>query len=139
MFNKTIAEQLPDCKIISPEYCELLGAPIGMGSIGPCLNQYSSQLRNIKEKLRSIFRHDALTLLLLSLWHPRSIYVLRSGPRFFSDAGIDNLDAALRETCSDCLCVPLNDKSWARATLPYQSGGIGLRSARDTTLPAFIS
>ena len=42
MFNKTIAKQLPDCKILSPEYCELLGAPIGMGSIKPRLNKYSS-------------------------------------------------------------------------------------------------
>ena len=139
IFNKTIADRLPNCKQVSPENCLLLGAAIGTASIEPLLNQHAGVLRNMKDNLRSIFRQDALTLLRLSLGHPRSMYILRTGPCFFTDAGIDNLDAALREVCSDCFCLPFDGDSWARATLPPNSGGIGLRSARDTALPAFIS
>ena len=83
IFNITMSEQLPNCKLIFPEYCHLLGAPIKIALIEPSFDQHASQLRNIKEKLRNIVRHDALALWRHSLGRPRSIYFLRWGPFHF--------------------------------------------------------
>ena len=48
-------------------------------------------------------------------------------------------DRVLREILEDIMNVRLDGNQWLQATLPVKHGGLGIRSAVDVSLPAFIS
>ena len=92
-------------------------------------------LHAAREKLTRIDEHDALTLLRMSLGHPRIVYTLRSGPAFDS-AHLARYDDELRQCATECLNVRLDDSKWLQASLPCSKGGLGLSSL---ALPSFLA
>ena len=83
-------------------------------------------------------KHDALFLLKNLLSMPRLTYLLRTSPCFDSPV-LGEYDDLLLETLKQVLNCDISLNHWARATLPVAEGGLGIRSARDVSLPAFLS
>ena len=52
---------------------------------------------------------------------------------------LEEYDDVIRTTLQAIMNVTLADDAWEQATLPVASGGLGIRRAADTALPAFLS
>lgn len=94
-FIAYIRAVLPGCAAVAPERCELLGAAIGKEAVALSLARRGQGLRAITGRLASIFCHDAVALLRVSLAHPRAVYELRAGASFRDSAALENYDGAL--------------------------------------------
>ena len=81
-FCNQVSAQLPGCRIVAPNNAELLGAPLGQAAADESLSKKAAGLHEIRARLKTIERHDALAVLRVSLGHPKAIYSLRSGPAF---------------------------------------------------------
>ena len=103
------------------------------------IRRCDSALSDITQRLKLLNRHDALTILSISLGHPRAVYNLRSAPCFEDTSFLKELDDALRDAVVSSCCVAMDDKCWDRDTLPPTSGGVGIRSAADLAVPQFLA
>ena len=137
-FKTAVAGRLAGCRLLAPDEAELLGAPLGKKAADLSLARKIASLHSARSRLTAIDRHDALTLLRLSLGHPKTIYALRSGPAFES-VELIRYDTELQETAVECLNVRLDENSWTQASLPPCNGGIGLRTPTSLALPLFLS
>ena len=139
IFLSAVCDTLLGCKPINPDLCDYFGASIGIRAVRVCLSKRTEALRSLTDRLKSIDRHDALTLLQTALGHPRAVYDLRAGTCYRDQAAIEEYDNALKEAVSTLVCLNFDDKAWKRETLPAVNSGLGLRSANDLLLSAFIS
>jgi len=65
------------------------------------------------------------------------MYTLRSVPCYDSQI-INKYDDSIRNTLQAILNVTLTDEGWHHAKLPVKHGGLGVLSASDLALPAFL-
>ena len=137
-FCDAISKVLCGCKVIHPSAAELLGAPIGPEDSIVSLKNIAAALRSARDRLLKIDRHDALTILKVSLGHPKVAYMLRAGS-YFDSPGLALYDSGLRETVISCLNVRIEEASWLQATLPPRDGGLGLTSATSLALQAYVA
>jgi hypothetical protein len=138
-FADAVRAVLPGCSAVHPDDCVLLGAAIGAKAVATSLTRRTSSLIAVSERLATIDRHDALTLLRISLGHPRAVYELRAGASFRDPRALDAYDASLRHTCEKALNISLDDRAWRQCSLPPRLGGIGIRAPSSLALPAFLS
>jgi hypothetical protein len=66
-------------------------------------------------------------------------YVLRTSPAFLLPSETIELDDKIRRALEDTLSLDLDEKAWTQASLPVRMGGMGIRSATDLALPAFLA
>ena len=135
-FINAIRNKLSTCAIVAPTSAELLGAPLSCEAATATLTKKMDCLNASVTRLTRIDRHDAFTLLRVSLGHPRLEYTLRAGPSFDSPA-LQLYDEALRECAEECLNVRLEKCRWTQATLPPGKGGLGLRTPHRWRLRRF--
>ena len=91
------------------------------------------------ERLMEIDPHDAFFLLKHSFSIPKLTYLLRSAPCFNSKV-LKKYDALLKISLEKVINIKLSDRNWTfQSTLPVALGGLGVRSAVNLSLPAFLS
>jgi hypothetical protein len=69
---------------------------------------------------------------------PKLLYILRCSP-CFNSAVITRYDDCIRDTLEIILNFELSDHSWLQASLPVSADGLGVRTASQLVLPAFLS
>lgn len=129
----------PLIKIIDPSEAILLGSPIGSkSSIDKSISSKIAALKVLGERITLLQAHDALCLLRSAFTLPKLLFLLRTAPCYQSQkvADFDQLQRALLES----LCnISLDDHSWSQASLPINSGGLGIRSAVLLAPSAFLA
>ena len=86
-----------------------------------------------------IDRHTAIFLLRNCFAMPKLLYPLLSSPCFTDSDSLKMFDDVLRSALTEICNVDFDDVGWTQATLPLRHGGLGIRSASDIALPAFLS
>jgi hypothetical protein len=129
----------PDVIIVEPSTAILLGAPVGgEQSIDLVLENKLTELKRLSDRLKQFKAHDAFYLLRNCFSLPKLQYTLRCSPCFNSTV-ITRYDQCIRDTLEVILNVELSDHSWLQASLPVSVGGLGVRTASQIVLPAFLS
>ena len=124
---------------VDPAKLTLLGAPIGdEQSVEECLASKNESFSRLCSRLELMEAHDALYLLRFCFAAPKLLYILRCSPCFKSGA-LGIFDQQLRSCAGKILNINFSDQAWLQTTLPVRHGGLGIRSARDLALPAFLS
>lgn len=130
---------LPGLKEVSAQSFALLGSPICSEAFPEAFEERRQLLLLAVEKLRDLPAHVALVLLRVCFAVPKIIYFLRTVPVWLLPAHIDSFDCVLKESVERLLNVSLNPDQWSLASLPIRNGGLGIRRARDISLPAFLA
>ena len=78
-----------------------------------------------------------LTLLRACYGLPKFSFCLRTTEPTFSRKACIDFDYNQRSALSNILGSPIDDRTWAQASLPISLGGLGLRSASDHAAIAF--
>ena len=129
----------PLIKVTDPSEAILLGSPIGSkSSIDESISSKIAALKVLGERITLLLAHDALCLLRSAFTLPKLLFLLRAAPCYQSQkvADFDKLQRALLES----LCnISLDDHSWLQASLPINSGGLGIRSAVLLAPSAFLA
>ena len=104
----------------------LLGAPILKGTAqDQALQHKVDELTRAVDRLSFLHTHDSLVLLKNSLSMPKLLYLLIT-----TDCNenpiLTQFDAVQRSELSRSLNVDFNDEQWLQASLPVQSGGLGV-------------
>lgn len=134
-----IREVAPNIIYVPVEETVFLGAPIGTEvAVSRVLAKKLDDLRRLQQRITKLSAHDAFFLLKNCFSLPKLLYTLRSSPCFLNLLLLE-YDAIIRQTLQSVLNVSLSDESWQQASLPVSLGGLGIRSAGDIALPAFLS
>ncbi|KAG1702407.1 Retrotransposable element SLACS protein [Nymphon striatum] len=136
--SEKFKEITPQIKLIKAEDLTLLGAPILPTATETVLNSKLEELTLMSERLSELDSHDALYLLKHCFAIPKLMYFLRSSPCFDSEI-LKVYDQKLRSSLEKVLNTHLSETTWTQCSLPVAQGGLGVRSAVDLALPAFLS
>ena len=136
-----ILSVLEGARTVDPSKANLLSSPIGdIDSISVIVREKMELLRLLSDRLKLLFAQDALLLLHHSLAIPKVLYTLRTSPCFLSPL-LGDYDHLLRAILSTILNTHFgeDDPSWIQATLPIRCGGLGIQSAVQLALSAFLA
>jgi len=129
----------PEVTVVDPAMAILLGAPVGgEQAVDFVLGKKLEELERLSNRLKHLNAHDAFYLLRNCFSLPKLQYTLRCSPCFNSSV-IPRYDKCIRDTLEMILNIQLSDHSWLQASLPVSSGGLGVRTASQLVLPAFLS
>ena len=129
----------PDIIIVDPATAVLLGAPVGgQQSIDLVLENKLGELKRLSDRLKQLCAHDGFFLLRNCFSLPKLQYTMRCSPCFDSPV-IARYDECIRDTLEVVLNVQLSEYAWLQASLPVAAGGLGVRTASQIALPAFLS
>ena len=134
-----ISRLLPGVKITKSEDLDLLGAPITDDALPHALNKKISTIQLLVGRLKCLQPHVALFLLKSCLSIPKMVYLLRCAPTWKEPQLLDEFDQTMRDSLESILNCSLDDQTWAQASLPVARAGVGIRSARDLSVPAFLA
>jgi hypothetical protein len=117
----------------------MLGSPIMPEAIDGVLQSKLESFQLMCDRLKVIDPHDALFLLRHAFSLPKLTYFLRTSPCFKNTEILKNYDKALRVALISILNVGMEDSSWEQCSLPVRMGGLGIRTASEVSLPAYLS
>ena len=129
----------PDIKRIGQEELNLLGAPVMPESIEKVLTSKLESLKLMSKRLELLDAHDAMYLLKNCYSLPKLNYFLRASPCFLKEDLLLEYDQTIRESLVAILNIKLEGTSNIQYSLPVSLGGLGIRSAVDISIPAFLS
>ena len=91
-------------------------------------------------RMDHLHAHDAYCLLRHSFALPELLYTLRTSPSFKSNL-LGDFDSLLRTLLGKIANISISndDPAWAQASLPVNSGGLGIRSATQLAPSAFLA
>ena len=129
-------------RVKSPdEGVELLGAPI----LGPdsyfesFVHKKVTNVHYMQIHLADLDNPQvALHLLRSCLGQCKIAHLLRTLPPGSASESFLLFDSNLRSSLESILCSSLDSTAWHQATLPICLGGLGIRSAANSSLPAFL-
>ena len=128
----------PQIDLVNKEDLKMLGAPVLATSIDRILEEKLCDLRRMTTRLKEIDAHDALFLLRHCFALPKLMYFLRASPSYKSDI-LHRYDEEMKSSLEGIINTKLTDDGWKQSSLPVNRGGLGIRSAVDLALPAFIA
>ena len=127
--KESILSSFPLLKVIDPEDAILLGSPIGSREAGDnAIKKKINNLKLLKERIKEVQAHDALCLLRSAFTLPRLLFLIRTAPCFQSHL-LAQCDLLQRHILESLCNISPDDTSWTQASLPINSGGLGIRSA----------
>ena len=80
-----------------------------------------------------------LALLRMSANASRVVHLLRAAGPDLDEQALEEFDQRQRQALGAVVPTPLSDRAWAQAQGGASEGGLGLRSAHELRLPAFIA
>ena len=132
-------ELLPEVKVTELTKIELLGSPILADATRCCIAKKLSEYKRMNDRILLLDGHPGLFLLKNAFSLPRLLHALRSASCHHHPELLAEYDVTTRST-TEALCnIHFDDNSWSQAKLPVRYGGLGLRTAADLALPAFLS
>ena len=132
-------ELLPEIKLTEITKMELLGSPILADATRCRIVKKLSEYKRMNDRIFLLDGHPGLFLLKNAFSIPRLLFTLRSAPCHHHPELLSEYDVITRST-TEALCnIHFDDNSWSQANLPVLYGGLGLRTAADLALPAFLS
>ena len=132
-------ELLPEITVTELTKMELLGSPILADATRCCIMKKLSEHKRMNERILLLDGHPDLFLLKNAFFLPRLLFTLRSAPCHHHPELLSEFDVITRST-TEALCnIHFDVNSWSQAKLPVRYGGLGLRTAADLALPAFLS
>ena len=140
--NSTIAkfrELAPEIREINVDNLTMLGSPIMVEAINGVLQSKLESFQLMCERLEVLDPHDALFLLRHAFALPKLTYFLRTSPCFKNTEILKKYDNAMRVALIRILNVGMEDSSWDQCSLPVRMGGLGVRTASEVSLPAYLS
>ena len=118
---------------------ELLGSPILADATRCCIAKKLSEYKRMSDRILLHDGHPGLFLLKNAFSLPHILLILRSAPCHHHPELLAEYDVITRST-TEALCnIHFDDNSWSQAKLPVRYGGLGLRTAADLELSAFLS
>ena len=136
---KTLFEELcPGIKVEDSEKLEILGSPMGVNARRVLLNSKMIELHRFFEVVTKFNAHYAFYLLKNCFSLPKLLYFLRTSPCFEELDLLLQYDSSIRKSLSKICNVNFNESSYTQAILPVSKGGIGIASASQIALPAFL-
>ena len=128
----------PQIDIVDKADLRMLGAPVLPSAIDKVLEEKLLELRRMTERLKEIDAHDGLFLLRHCFAIPKLMYFLRASPCYKSDV-LQLYDEEIKSSLERIINTKLTGDGWKQSSLPVKDGGLGIRSATDLSLPAFIA
>ena len=118
---------------------ELLGSPILADATRCCIVKKLFEYKRMNNSVLLLDGHPGLFLLENAFSLQRLLFTLRSAPCHHYPELLAEYDVITRST-TEALCnIHFDDDSLSQAKLPVRYGGLGLRTAADLALPAFLS
>jgi len=136
--RNAFSAQFEGVKFVPPKELSLLGTPLFKEALEPEVGSRLLSFQSTCSRLESLDHHDALFLLRNVFYIPKLLYLFRTAPSF-SIPTLKEFDSTMKtclETITNC---HLDDQAFCQASLPVKFGGLGIRSAVDLSLPAFIA
>ena len=131
-------ELLPEIKVTENTKMELLGSPIQTDATRCCVVKKLSEYKWMNDRILLLDGHSGLFLLKNAFSLPRLMFILRSAPCNHHPELLAEYDVISHST-TEALCnVHFDNNSWSQAKLHVRYGGLGLRTAADLALPAFL-
>ena len=119
----------------------LLESPLTIEALSPAFQSKLSTIHTLISRLEVLFAHDALYLLCHCFAIPKLLYLLRASPSWRIQSDLQSFDETIC-TCLQRVCnniINFDSTVWAQSILPIAKGGLGICSAVDLCLPAFLS
>ena len=130
-----------DFKVIRDGNFELLGAPIGSPEY--CNSHTQARVTKALRVLRVLGEvpdpQVALQLLRRCAAFGKMVFSIRAVPASFHAEALVAFDTHVRNCFEQFTCLHPDDEQWAQATLPTDSGGLGLRSLVKHSRAAFLA
>ena len=134
-----VRSTLDGVQVVNKESAQILGSPLLPNAINVSLASKVSNLCSMSKKLETIDSHPALFLLRNCFAMPKLLFTVRSALCYTQTEHLASFDLQTR-SCVEAICnVKMDDTGWRQATLPVKFGGLGLRSASDISLSAYLS
>jgi hypothetical protein len=134
-----ITSLLPGIKILDAAECTLLGAPLKDEALPAAMVRKIEKIKILVNRLPKLQAHTALFLLKNSMSIPKLVYLLRCSPTWKARGLLEEFDGVMREGLEAITNVCINSKTWIQASLPVSRGGLGIRSACNLSIPAFLA
>ena len=96
-------------------------------------------LESLCSRLSGLTAQEALIILRSSLFSPRLTYLLRCMDAADHAGILEEIDSFLRSQLCKTLNVALDDRAFAKASLPLRLGGLGVRSSSSLAQPCWVS
>ena len=132
-------ELLPEIKVTELTKMEHLGSPILADATRCCIVKKLSEYNRMIDRILLLDGHPGLLRLKNAFSLLRLLLTLRSAPCHHHPELLVEYDVITRST-SETLCkIHFDDNSWSQAKLTVRYCGLGLCTAADLALPAFLS
>ena len=118
---------------------ELLESPILNDATRGCIMNKLSEYKRMTDRIILLDGHPCLFLLKNSLALPRLLLTIRTAPCLHHPELLAEYDEVTRSTTKELFNVHFDDNGWSPVKLPVRYDGLGLRTATDLALPAFLS
>ena len=118
---------------------EILGSPMGASARRDLLNKQMIELQKLSEVVTKLDAHYGFYLLKTCFSLPKLLYFLRTTPCFEEVDLLQQYDSIIRKSLSKICNVNFDESSYTQAILPVSKGGIGIASASQIALPAFLA
>ena len=128
-------ELAPEIREISMDNLTMLGSSIMREAIDGVLQSKLESFQLMCDCLEVLDPHDVRHAFSL----PKLTYFLRTSPSFGTTEILKQYDKALRVALISILNVVMEDPSWEQCSLLVQMGGLGIRTASEVSLPAYLS
>lgn len=117
-----------------------MGTPITDNAFENVFTKKLSELKLLFERLLELDNyHIAFYILKNCFAIPKLVFLLRTSPTWNRKDLIEEADCQIKSTLESLTNSKLDENTWIMASLPVNSGGIGVRRVQDTALPAFLS
>ena len=97
------------------------------------------ELQRLSEVVPKLDAHYGFYLLKNCFSLPKLLYFLCTSPSFEELDLLQQYDSIIRKSLSKFCNVIFNESSYTQAILPVSKGGIGIASASQISLPAFLA
>ena len=134
-----VQQRLPGVTMVTRETLSLLGAPLLAEAMQTSATKKRVKIERLCRRVADMHPQQALYLLRHSLLVPRVIYLLRTAPYMDSPHPLQEFDSLFRSTTEAVLNKSLPASVWAKATLPLDCGGLGIRSPTSIATPCYVS
>ena len=138
-FKALFDEICPGIKVEDRENLEILGSPMGASARRDLLNEKMIELQKLSEVVTKLDAHYGSYLLKNCFSLPKLLYFLRTSLCFEEVDLLQQYDSIIRKSLSKICNVNFDESSYTQAILPVSKGGIGIASASQIALPAFLA
>lgn len=125
---------LPGLRVLSEQTFNPLGSPIFPAAIPDAFEERRQLLLAAATRLKKPFGSRCSHFVAV-LFRSAKAYL----PFTLHPGDVDSFDCVLKDTLKSVFNVSLNQDQWELASLPIRNSGLGIRRARDISLPAFLA